>query len=356
MIIYILLFIILICLKYICKDNKKLFCLLAGIILWSLLAFRSINIGVTDTSKLYKPFFEKLINMNLNDIFAYKWMSDKAFYILMKFISLFTKNFQIVLAILAIPYVFFSMYIIEKKSPNPLLSVIIYVSLYYMYATFLLRQVFAVGIILFSLQYIEKKDFKRFLITVLIASLFHVTALIFLLVYPFALKNKYGIKNYIYILIAFIISISLKKIILFILPIIDFTGRIKTGFIYSSYSSDGKISMFGLLILIVILLFSNHYYQKMKENDKKNTDILFNISTLGAVFFALSKILTEFYRVSIYFSIVNILLLPMALNKENDQKKKKYFEIAIIILFILYFLFRTINNVNANPYMFFWED
>ena len=284
MLTYILLFIILIILKYICKENKKLFCIFSGIILWSLLALRSINIGLNDTSELYKPFFENINNMNIKEIIEYKWMSDKMFYILMKIISLFTKNFQIVLAILAIPYVFFTVYIIEKKSKNPLLSVILYISMYYMYATFLLRQVFAIGIILFSIQYIEKNNFIKFALTVFIASLFHKTALIFLIAYPFSLKNKYGLKNYVYIFSSLFIGISLKKIILYILPIIDFTGRVKIGFLYNSYSVDNKVSMFGLFILIIILLISNYYYKSMKKQSNENIDILFNISTLGAVF------------------------------------------------------------------------
>ena len=157
MLIYIITFIAIFVIAIIFRKKKKIFCILSGIILWGLLAFRDISMGISDTKYIYYPFFEMIFDMNFNDILSYKFMSDKFFYILMKIISLYTDNYQICIAILAIPFVVFIMNGIYKYSKNPFMSTIIFIALYYAYGFFLLRQVIAIGIVFYSFRYITEK-------------------------------------------------------------------------------------------------------------------------------------------------------------------------------------------------------
>ena len=111
-----------------------------------------------------------------------------------------------------------------------------------------------------------------------------------------------------------------------------------------------------------MILISSHLFCKNEDNEKDyhwNVDM--NMLTLGCVFFAMSPIVVEFYRVSIMFSIVSI----SRLSYFNLMMPKKYKKLhrynslvkaSMVIVFMLYFLFVAINNFNANPYLFMWGD
>lgn len=353
MIIYIMYFLIIISLAITFHKNKKVFCIITGIMLWLLLALRSINIGINDTKNIYMPMFNNMVNITIIDIFKDKNMQDFLFWISMKIISVITSNFQICIAILAIPYIFFVMKTIYKYSQDCLISVILFMALYYMYSTFLLRQVIAVGILIMSYKYIVEQDIKKFILCLVVATLFHRTALIFLVAYPFCKYNKFDYKNYIYIFGMLVISKFFINDILELLMKFDFTNKVEMAITHNIYTVNGQISYFGLFITVAILFISRTFGKGLKE--KKEFDTLCNLSTLGSAIFTLSNVVVEFYRVSVYFSIFNILLLPMALNNMKDQRTRIIFKTLVIIFAIIYFCTRTVNNVNSNPYMFWWE-
>lgn len=356
MIVYFICFMFLLLFNIFSK-NKKTFVFLTGMMLWGILALRSIEIGLYDTKTVYFSYFEMLEKMNFLEILKYRWMDDKIFYILMKIIKIIMNNYQVCIAILAIPFVYYTVKFIEKKSENPLLSFIVYIALYYMYGTFLLRQVIAIGIVLLSIDYIENKKFNKFFVIVCIAALFHRTAIIFLIAYPFARYNKFGIKNYIYIILTLFFAYIGDKFVIFFLKTFDFTNKIEFALNNNLYTVNGDISMFGLVITVCLLIFASYYRYlaiKRKNYDYKN-DIYLNISTLGSMMYACSSIITEFYRVALYFSIINILLVSNFIIYEKNIYIKRAEKYLIILLFVIYFFTRTINNVNANPYMFFWQ-
>lgn len=354
MYIYFILFMIITVLRVVCKKNKKIFCILVGFFLWLLLALRSIEVGLYDTKAVYYREFSLLLNMSFHQILTYEWMQYKGFYFIMKFLSLIIENYQFIIAVLAIPYVYSTMKFIENKSLSPFFSTIIYISLYYMYATFLLKQVIAIGILLFSIKQIENRNFFKFALIVIFASFFHQTALIFLIAYPFALFNKFSSKNYIYIVIAIFLS-QISNI--FILDILKQSDKISFLIEHNIYSVDSEVSMFGLVITVAILMYGHFYRNKAIKDNKYdyNWDIYLNISTLGSMLFACSNVVAEFYRVALYFSIVNIIIMPNFITKEKDKGLRQFELFIFVIIFITYFFTRTINNVNANPYLFFWN-
>lgn len=325
--------------------------------LWGILALRSVDIGLYDTKEVYFYYFEMLGSMNFLEILKYRWMDDKIFYIGMKAIKIIVDNYQICIAILAIPFVYSTVKFIEKKSDNPFFSFVVYIALYYMYGTFLLRQVIAIGIILFSIDYIENKKIIKFIMVVLIASLFHKTALIFLIAYPFCFYNKFGLKNYIYIILSLVFSYIFNDFVIYFLKEFDFTNKIEFALNNGLYTINGDISMFGLVITVSLLIFAS-YYRKIAIKNKiydYNKDVYLNISTLGSMMYACSGIISEFYRVALYFSIINILLISNFIIYEKKVYIRRFEKYVIFMLFVFYFLARTINNVNANPYLFFWQ-
>ena len=106
-----------------------------------------------------------------------------------------------------------------------------------------------------------------------------------------------------------------------------------------------------MIITILILGVSYYFYRKSKKEDEE-INILLNLSTLGSIYYCFSASIAEFYRIALYFSVFNILLLPNALNLCEDKKIKNIMTIGAMIAFIGYFFVRTIFNTNIYPYIF----
>lgn len=352
MIVYIISIALILISSYIFRNNKKWICIISSAILWMLLAFRNISMGLGDTENVYFPYFKMISDMNLKDIFLYQFMTDKGFYILMKIITIFTNNYQICIAILAIPFIYFVMRQIYEYSENIIFSIIIFVSLYYAYAFFLLRQVIAMGIIIYSYKYIKEKKIIKFIGMVIVAGLFHSTALIFLIAYPICNYIKPGYKNYFFIFIAFILGKHMTDILLKIFSVIPVFSRYAYSIEKGFYNTTSTPSVWGLIITLLILVVSFYFYKKSKKEDN-NINILINLSTLGSIIYCFSSSIAEFYRVALYFSVFNILLLPNALNLYENNKTRKLITIVSMIMFILYFFVRTTFNTNIYPYTIF---
>lgn len=381
MLIYILLFAMILLLNKIFKKDKKRFCFYTGVLLWLLVALRNVKLGLNDTENIYYPIFLNMQFISFADILNIANYSGKLFYILTKILGTFIINYNLYLAVIGVPFIASIMYLIYKYSKYPLVSVFLFIALYYLYSFFLLRQVIAIGIVVFSYKYILEKKPIRFVLLVMLAVLFHKSAWLFIFAYPVCRYIKFGKKNYIFILIAFVVANLLPSFILNIINVFDISGTLSVYIKYGVYDTSGKISMFGLFITVAILALGHYYYvisnknniKKIEEAKKTNQNsevellvqenkksmkeynILLNLSTLGSIIFAFSNVVSEFYRVSLYFSVFNILLVSTALNSELSNRKKSIIVICFIVITIIYFLLRTINNINSNPYSFFWN-
>lgn len=334
--------------------NKKNFCIIIGILFFLLVSLRNVELGLTDTKNVYYPLFNSIKNISYYNIISSSNYIEKLFYIITKIISNFTNNYRIYLSIIGIPYIFCIMYGIFKFSKNVLLSTILFLSLYYLYSFFLLKQVIAIGFLFLSYGYIKNNKIGKFIITVLFASMFHRTAIVFLIAYPFSLIKKFDYKNYILILLGYLIANFFPKLIFWFISVFDLSGKLISYINHGIYDTSNKISLFGLFITLSMMSFSYYFYKKSKIKDK-NIEILLNLSTLGNMFYCFSSVVTEFYRVALYFSIFNIILVTYSINLIQNNKTKKILLILIIVMSIIYFFTRTINNINANPYRFFWE-
>ena len=353
---FIVIFVILFILSSLFNKNKKIFCILVMIVLASLLSLRNMKIGLNDTANIYYPFFLNMNGISFKGIFLDSNLQDFGFFIIMKIIRTISDNYQICIGVFASIYIMLVMFFIYKNSKDAFFSTVIFISLYFLYGTYLMRQVIAMGILLMAYKYIVKQDFIKFLLIVILASLFHRTAFIFILAYPFCKFNKFSYKNYVYILVAFLISKYLFKYVWTILPYIDFTGKVGMALANNIYTvGNGNESLGGFYINLAILLVCDIVIRKKELKSNYEYNVLMNLSTLSCILFCCLNIVIEFYRMSLYFGIFNIILLANITSEINNEKYRKTIKYLIIGIFIIYFLFRPINTMNCNPYLLFWE-
>ncbi len=341
--------------KFLSNKKNQIVMMILPIVLLCML--RSVKLGLNDTEKIYYQYFLDLKSTSLFDFLEVRGYGEFLFFAILKFIILIFNNYRCLLIILAIPYFYAVTKHIYNYSNNYLISIIVFIAMYYLYSFYLLKQCVAMGILVLSYKYICDKKPLKFILLVILAALFHKMSLIFLMAYPICRYKKFNYLNYIVIFLVFLIARLWPGLILYFVNIFDYTHTIINYLNFGIYTSGANVSsVFGFLILLIITLTS-HLACRGTDNDRWNIDM--NLLTLGCIFFALSPIVIEFYRISIIFTFFSITRLScFKINFSGSMKMlNKYsniLKLIMIVIFISYFLFVMINNLGANPYIFMW--
>jgi len=165
------------------------------------------------------------------------------------------------------------------------------------------RQMMAVSIFLYSTKYIVEKNIIKYLMLVFVATFIHVSAFILIPVYFISTKtiNKYVMLS---ILVASLLvgmfKLSLPLVNEYILPFYNRT-LVQRGALRDN-TSENYIQ--NLILATFILLKGNTW-----DSQKKNL-LALNLYFVGVVFANLSSISFVFDRLSYYFTICSIVIIP----------------------------------------------
>ncbi len=321
--------------KLLIIKNKNIFLILSCVILIVIVGFRPI--GIDKDSQNYA----NIINSNKDVNFIDK---EPGFY-LIKYINyiFFNGNVRTFFLMFAIMGVSLKIFAIEKYSLTTTLSVFAYISLYYILQEMTqIRVGVATGIFLLALEDLKRRDFKNYILKTIIAVFFHYSAFIMIFIYilnPYKINRKiYFILPLIGILLSFYRNIILNIIISIahILPeFLSFKLNIYLDLLLN-YGTHSEINLFNFYYLSLILFYyySILNYKKMKSE----YDILF-LKILGLMlflFYSLSAIPVLAFRISEFFGIVLIFLIPHII---LTIKEKYIAGILLIIWFSVYFVF-----------------
>lgn len=221
--------------------------------------------------------------------------------------------------------IFMASFIYRYKYPVLIVLVFITTS-YYSQQANLVRQMMAASIFLYSTKYIlERKIFKYFT-AILIASLFHASSIILLPVY-FIVNKNYPL----FILLtiwAFSILMNLFS---------DQFGFIK---IMQSWSvnyydmylnkDEGVGLDTGIDLKLNVFLFVFLAFKSHKLNKDMSYLMVLNIFFIGVVILNFRIVSDWFFRVSLYFVIVYIILIPSIVNYLAHSIARKYINFRII--------------------------
>lgn len=280
---------------------------------------------------------------------------EKGFEILVK-ISNLLDSYKIMFALSTFLTLYFVFITLKKcETPKIYIGYLIYIFLIFPTSLTLVRQGIAISITFFSFEYLIKRKLFRYSIVIGIASLFHKTAIIlfpFYFFYNFFIiyKSKKKIKKIIKYFILVSLVLIIKKSQYFLEQLSMIPGYERYG-IYLNINADANNREF--YIKLMVFLFILFIIKIKKINIEKNNKIKI------CIYFFLFDIMCcylGFYnpflkRISLYFEIYQIILIPMIL--DNLSKNKSYvYEIFItfyvIILFILKFY--ILNHGNIIPY------
>lgn len=253
-------------------------------------------------------------------------------------------SFGIWMAIIAFFFLFTIGFFIYKRSEHSLISILLFIALgFLVFSLSGLRQTTAIAIVLWSYMALEKNRKLLFVLLVLLASLFHKSALIVLILILFR-KTRFGIPHIVLSIIGIMGFIAYSPQIRIFLNENVFVDN------YSGYqSSDATLNFTGFIIQAAIFLFCIFYYKKITNENKRDL-LLYNSLFLGLIFQLFASLVAEMFRISMYFSVYSLVLVPKALYNEKDKEQLRY--LSFLIIFVLLFYIVISGGVE---YQFYWN-
>lgn len=323
--------------------TKKKYCILMGIFLFLIAALRSTSVG-TDSLQYYKHF--NIIQVkNIQEILIY-YPKEPVFMLFLKLLSQISSHHQLMYSVIGLFYSVSISRFIYKYSNDAMVSFVMLVPMiYFTFSLSALRQTMAISILLVSIDYIINKRIFRFMFLIILASLFHKSAIFFLPAY---------LLNY--------SKISSNKVLLLLnaIPLIFLLRRqliiTVQYFMYSNYTildkSSGGTTTFIVYFLILLVAM---FYRKSIQKINKAVPLFFYMMSVGMFLQMFVPLQPNIFRISMYYNIASIILIPSFLVVHRDKVTKLVaYSFFFILMFIQYYMF-TYFSAGANPYNFFWQ-
>jgi hypothetical protein len=240
--------------------------------------------------------------------------------------------YEAVFAIFAFVTLVIFLKAIQRQSVNFFDTFFLFMMLGIYFQTFnTVRYYLALSIAFYSMRYVLEKDYIKFVFVIILAALFHKSVLIVIPIYLIATlewKKWQIITGFIISGLCYVFKTQLLNLALILYPSYKDTIFLEGG---TSITSVARI-------FVVLLLYGWFvvYYSK----DKLDKEIRFYgqlnmIAFVTGTFFSFLPVIT---RLVYYFSVNQILLIPLIISKIEDEKLRKKLRILIGIIAILYFM------------------
>lgn len=248
---------------------------------------------------------------------------------------------------------------INKYSINPVLSWLVFYSfpLFFFASLSTIRQSLATVLIFYSYKFVVEKKYYKFLIILLVAMSFHISAIVGILLLPIIIFPISRLIN----IILFIASFFLSKTILLYAVNSDFVFLT----IFKNYIGyeEAKPELISYLYY-ALGIFNLLYYNKLSKINPQNKIIITLINVGLVLFNTLSFEPVTSLRVSAFFLIFLIYLIPYYVeifNKQSGKIVKNILVTSFLSLSFIY-LYMYINNytngviekVSFLPYKFWF--
>ena len=324
--------------KYLFQKKKLSFDKIYIIIIFLMLFFIQLAQETTGHNDVYvyKENYESFANCSF-DVFFDKWnsMKDPVYYFVGFIFLKLGISFEIFKICINAFYIFSVFKLVNNYSTKPGISVIVFIAIgSYGFSFTGLRQTIAMAILMYSYQYLVEKKVVKFTAIVLLAFAFHSSAIAFIIVYLI-----YHLRQSVFSLVLLIVGgllaiINSRALVGFYLNFVDVNDM------YGAYlEKEEGLSISGVIIFASILIFTLifTYGKKWNARDAKLTHLLL----ISVVFRILSVVwFAEFFRLSMYFSIFDILLIADActttIGEEGFMPRFKTFAVSSALC--LYYL------------------
>ena len=270
--------------------------------------------------------------------------------LLNKLISIFTDNFQWVIAITAIITVVPIWYVYRKESEDAYITIALFTMLPTFAMSFSgLRQAIAISFGVLAYEFTKNKKPLRFVITVAIAFLFHKSAFILLLMYPLYWA-KITKKWLVAVVPAMAAIFALNR------SIFAFLQNLISDFYTTAASETNAYTMIVLFVLLAVFAF-------VIPDDKECDFDLIGLRNL-LLFAIVIQMFVPLHTLAMRFNYYYIIFIPLLISKVVKYRSKRFNQVALwakyvmIAFFVCYFFINTSsrNPLDIYPYKLFFSD
>ena len=347
------------------KDNKPVYLFLFfSILVLSLLAgLRDTDVGtdvnfyvISDfaTAKKYINYF-KFIKLNLG--------REKGYLTLVYLVARITPgNYKTDVNYLLFILSFFTVGIAEiafvrmRKEISASLALVIYLFMHYNGSYNAVRQYLAESIILLAVSYLKDKEYKKYCLFIFFASLIHSGSIILLvlpIMYSVSLKYKNDrdtlhVIEFAVFLILMVVTWNIRRIVF----LLNAIGILDNHYLY--YVNNVSTSSNNVETLIYAIEFVFLFFASYNKNSIKDIDFYRIICMLSLVLLQLSRFVFYGNRLSMYFSIINIISIckiPCCL-KKGGSRNLTIIVICVITIAYWFYYYIYSNCGETYPYKF----
>ena len=281
----------------------------------------------TDYLETYYSGFYRILEGSVVDGF------EIGFYLLNRFIQLFSSNAFWLFAVTSIIIVGTTYKAMADISIDVPLSIILFLATrYYFIGMNGVRQFMGLAFLAYSIRYVFERDFKRFGVYVFMASIFHYTCLLFIPVY-FISKVKLNMRRIILAIIGDIAVFSVG------VPLIlrALIGT-KYGLLAIKYDLAGiKFTIFTIAVNVILFIVGYASNNRRKNDLKYCTCLNIQFLALLASFGLHSIPLIE--RVYWIFSFPIIITFPYLLSCLHGKSLRRFVKWGIVLTFVVYMFY-----------------
>lgn len=276
---------------------------------------------------------------------------DLGFSLFVKATQIISREFQFFLLLIAtLFYIVFGNFI--YKNTRSLTSAIIaftvfYVLFFYVFSITAIRQSITIAAALYCYELIKKRKLIPFLIIILLFSTIHKSLLVFIPFYFISIIKK---PHYLFYVVLIIFPVILMFKDFLAEPFLTVAGYGN----YEQYEAAGAYVFTAIFLFVALIAIL-----RMKIIIRQNKRIIsyINALTLALLFLPLAWIHPALLRVTMYFSIFIILLIPEIIQSFNHYSVHFRRSLIVISVMALFFLFVKNNYSRENAdYRFFWEE
>ncbi len=352
-----------ICLMFaVLRKSHKICLLISFVILTLIAALRDYSVGV-DSTQYYNAYIN-IGNLGWGDYNSQRYQIG--FFYLIKILNLISSSPQLLFIVTSV-FINVSVYhFIKKYSSNYFLSTVLYVLMFMYFSNMnVMREALSIAVVLFGFGYLVRKKYIRYLICILIGSLFHTVAFVALLLLVGAMLPR---SKWVYC----ILFILMVVLFVFYAEFFDVLASI---FGYEGYkdSQFGVSNYFGSLLsfvengvvigILCFFAFAKRGFTTRITLEQTKKARTANVTLLAGVLWLLFLLLVVrmniFNRLSGFYEIYAIVLIPELLGFVRKRSEQNYtiLTIGIIVIYFAAFLIISIFRpewYGCIPYKFFF--
>lgn len=325
------------------KHGRKYFCICECILLTLIAGFRG---AYTSDMVRYSINFVRVIHESWGMVFQEEY--HVGLYIFVKLISYVSSDRQFIFAALGFVFAGSFSFLIYKNSKDPLLSYVLLVPMGYFGFTLTgIAQGLAISLCLMGYYFLLNKKYVAYGVVTALAISCHTSAIVTLIG---LLLSKVKInRNNIIILALFYVFVYVNKYQIgsFLIEKIAYRD-------YIVKITNGGLAE--LCIYLAVVITATICFQRKLFSDEKLKFYYLSCVT-GAIFFTFVPVMTEFFRIAMYFNILITLMIPAIVNyfSNNDLNQGRVLRMMVyVILFVMYFGF-TYGSSSMNLYSVYWK-